>query len=46
MFSSTVMPLKSAMFWNVRASPSLVRAAGASRVTSCPSKRIEPASGR
>src|SRR5438105_907909 len=34
--SSTVIPLKSAMFWKVRARPSRVRAAGARRVMSWP----------
>jgi len=46
MLSSTVMPLKSAMFWNVRATPRRVRAAGLMRVTSRPSKRIVPCWGR
>ena len=40
------MPLKRAMFWKVRAMPSLVRAAGESLVTSAPVERMLPRWGR
>ena len=43
--SSTVMPRKSAMFWNVRATPRSATWLGLRCVTSAPSSRIRPVSG-
>ena len=40
------MPLKRAMFWKVRAMPSLVRADGETFVTSAPSNWMFPRWGR
>ena len=44
-FSSTVSPRDSAMFWNVRATPSPATSCGRSRVRSVPRKRTAPAAG-
>ena len=43
--SRTVIPSKSAMFWNVRARPSAGRRSGATRVMSWPPKTIDPRCG-
>ncbi len=40
------MPRKRAMFWKVRAMPSLVRREGASLIISSPLKRMFPRCGR
>ena len=46
MLSSTVMPLKSATFWNVLATPSAATSGGVKWVRSRPSNAIRPSYGR
>ena len=46
MLSSVLMPLNSAMFWNVRAKPSRATSAACRCVRSLPSKWIRPLDGR
>ena len=45
-FSSAVIERNRRMFWNVRASPAMVRLCAGSAVTSTPSTRIPPAVAR